>query len=62
MEAKADTFSIRIKLSRLTPKYIQTFDKTMYFPSMRYSLASTMAVDEEELHNLQTKIAPMILQ
>ena len=33
----------------------------MYFPSMRYSLAA-LAVDEEELYQLQTKIAPTLLQ
>jgi hypothetical protein len=55
MKAKADKFSIHIRLSRLTPTGIRTFHKTMYFPSMRYSLAA-LAVDEEELHQLQTKI------
>jgi hypothetical protein len=55
MKKKADTFSICICSSRLTPQDIRTFHKTMYFPSMRYSLAA-MAVDEEELHTLQTKL------
>ena len=61
MKAKADKFSIRIRSSRLTPTDIRTFHKTMYFPSMRYSLAA-LAVDEEELHQLQTKIVPTMLQ
>jgi hypothetical protein len=61
MKKKADTFSIRIKSSRLTPTDIRTFHKTMYFPSMRYSLAA-LAVNEEELYQLQTKIAPTLLQ
>jgi hypothetical protein len=61
MKEKADKFSIRIRSSRLTPTDIRTFHKTMYFPSMRYSLAA-LAVDEEELHQLQTKINPTMLQ
>jgi hypothetical protein len=61
MKKKADTFSVRIRSSRLTPNDIRTFHKTMCFPSMRYSLAA-LAVDEEELHFLQTKIVPTMLQ
>ena len=61
MKTKADTFSVRIRSSRLSAHNVTTFHKTMYFPSMRYSLAA-LAVDEEELHLLQQKIAPTILQ
>jgi hypothetical protein len=61
MKTKADTFSVRIKSSRLTSRDTTTFHRTMYFPSMRYSLAA-MAVDEEELNQLQTKITPTMLQ
>jgi hypothetical protein len=59
--SKADKLSVRIKSSRFTPSNITAFHRTMYFPSMRYSLAA-MAVDEEELNKLQTKITPTMLQ
>jgi hypothetical protein len=59
--SKADKFFIHIRSSRLTSTDIHTFHKPMYFPSMRYSLAA-LVVDEEELHYLQTKIVPTMLQ
>jgi hypothetical protein len=61
LKDKADTLSIRLRSPKLTPQDIQTFHRTMYMPAMKYVLPA-LAVDEEELQPIQSKIIPVILQ
>ena len=61
LKSKADTFSGYLKSPRLKPSDVRVFHKTIYGPSMRYSLAA-IAADEEELEQIQTKIIPSIVQ
>ena len=61
LKTKADRFSVRLRSSRLNHHDVRTFHSSMYKPSMRYSLPA-LAVDEEELEQLQTKIMPTMLQ
>ena len=61
LKSKADTFSGYLTSPRLKPSDVRVFHKTIYGPSMRYSLAA-IAADEEELEQVQTKIIPSILQ
>jgi hypothetical protein len=61
MKTKADTYAGYLKSPRLTPSDIRVFHNTIYGPAMRYSLPA-IAVDEEELEHVQTKIIPTILQ
>ena len=46
LKKKADTFAGNLKSPRLTPTDVRVFHKTIYAPSMRYSLPA-IAVDEE---------------
>ncbi len=46
---------------RLTASDISIFHRTTYVPSMRYGLAA-VAIDEEELNKVQSRILPAILQ
>ena len=61
LQQKADTFSIRLRSPKLTPRDIMTFHRTMYTPAMLYVLPA-LAIDEEELAPIQSKIIPVILQ
>lgn len=61
LKKKADQFSRCLKSPRLQPSDIRVFHNTVYAPAMRYSLPA-LAVDEEELGRIQTKIIPAILQ
>ena len=61
MKKKADTYAGYLKSPRLKASDIRVFHKTIYGPAMRYSLPA-IAVDEEELEQIQTKIVPTILQ
>ncbi|KAI2496043.1 hypothetical protein MHU86_18464 [Fragilaria crotonensis] len=61
LKAKADKFAGYLKSPRLTPGDIRVFHRTIYDPAMRYSLPA-VAVDEEELAQVQTKIIPTIVQ
>ncbi|KAI2508454.1 hypothetical protein MHU86_5981 [Fragilaria crotonensis] len=61
LKAKADTFATRLRSPRLTETDIEIFHRSIYVPSMRYSLAA-LATDEEELSKVQSKISRVILQ
>ncbi|KAI2499411.1 hypothetical protein MHU86_15056 [Fragilaria crotonensis] len=61
LKTKADTFAIRLRSPKLTPRDIMTFHRTMYTPAMTYVLPA-LATDEEELAPIQSKIMPAILQ
>jgi len=58
---KADSFALKLHSPRLTPTDIRIFHRSIYTPSMRYPLAA-MAVDEEALQSIQSRIIPVILQ
>ena len=60
LKTKADTFAIQRRSPRLTPTDVATFHRTTYAPSMKYTLPA-MAVDEEELANVQTKVLQAML-
>jgi hypothetical protein len=61
LKEKADTFAIRLRSPKLTSNDIQTFHRTMYAPAMRYVLPA-LAVDEEELAPIQSKVLASMLQ
>ena len=58
---KADTFARRLRSPRLTETDISVFHRSIYTPSMRYSLAA-VATNEEELSQVQSQISRVILQ
>ena len=61
LKKKADDFSCRILSPRLTETDVSIFHRSIYIPSMRYSLAA-LAADEESLASVQTKIIRSMLQ
>ena len=61
LKTKADEMAIRLRSPKLTPQDIRTFHRTMYAPAMRYVLPA-LAVDEEELAQVQTQVLASILQ
>jgi hypothetical protein len=60
LKKKADQFASRLRSPRLSPQDIHTFHRTTYGPSMKYILPA-LAVDEEELSVIQSKILSAIL-
>lgn len=60
LKKKADDFAYSLRSPRLTPQDVITFHRTTYGPSMRYVLPA-LAVDEEELSSVQSKILAAIL-
>ncbi|KAI2491350.1 hypothetical protein MHU86_23204 [Fragilaria crotonensis] len=58
---KADDFSRSILSPRLTETDVAIFHRSIYIPSMRYSLAA-IAVDEESLASVQTNVIKSMLQ
>lgn len=62
MKAKADKFASRLRSPRLTENDIEIFHRSIYIPSMRYSLAA-LATNKEELSSrVQSRINRVILQ
>ena len=61
LKEKADTFARRLMSPRLTETDISIFHRSIYVPSMRYSLAA-IATNEQELARVQSKISRVILQ
>jgi hypothetical protein len=61
LKKKADQFARWLKSPRLQPKDIRVFHKTVYVPSMQYSMPA-LAVNEEELGKVQAQIIPTIVQ
>ena len=61
LKTKADKYAGYIRSPRLSATDIRIFHRTMYAPAMRYSLPA-VAVDEEELDRIQSKIIPTIVQ
>ena len=62
MKEKADMYSHQIKSPRLSaPDDVRIFVRATYEPAMRYSLPA-IAIDEEELDSIQTRILPAIDQ
>jgi hypothetical protein len=59
LKKKADDFAYSLRSPRLTPQDVITFHRTKYGSSMRYVLPA-LAVDEEELSSVQTKILSAI--
>lgn len=63
MKKKADIFATRIMSPRLSAADVSIFHRTTYVPSMRYGLAAVgLALDEEELSTVQSRIIPAILK
>ena len=60
MKAKADLLANNIRSPKLTASDITIFHRTIYKPAMKYSLPS-VAVDEEMLKPVQSKIIASIL-
>ena len=60
LKDKAHQFALRLRTPSLTPQDVKTFHRTMYAPGMRYVLPA-LAIDEEELQQVQTQIIPAIL-
>jgi hypothetical protein len=56
LKAKADTFARRLRSPRLNELDIAFFHRSIYVPSMRYSLAA-VATNEEELSKVQSQIS-----
>ena len=61
LKKKADEFSVRLRSPKLTPQDIVTFQRTTYGPAMRYVLPA-LAINEEELAPIQSKILASMLQ
>jgi hypothetical protein len=61
MKFKADQFARRLLSPRLTENDIEIFHRSIYIPSMRYSLA-TLATNEDEISRVQSRINRVILQ
>jgi hypothetical protein len=61
LRKKADEFSRRILSPRLTETDVAIFHRSIYIPSMRYSLAA-VAADEESLGFVQTNVLKSMLQ
>ena len=55
LRKKADEYSRRILSPRLTETDVAIFHRSIYIPSMRYSLAA-VAADEESLGFVQTNV------
>lgn len=58
---KADTYAARLRSPKLSPNDIITFLRTTYIPAMGYVLPC-LAVNEEELHKVQSKIMAAVMQ
>ena len=61
LKKKVDNFASRILSPRLNSKDIRTFHRSIYMSSMRYVLAA-LAVDEEELSSVQSRVLRSLLQ
>jgi hypothetical protein len=61
LKSRADAYSNQIKSPRLSSSDVRVFARTTYEPAMRYSLPA-IAIDEEELDSIQTRIIPAIVQ
>ena len=61
LKTKADNFARRLLSPRITASDAAIFHRSIYIPSMRYSLAA-LAVDEEALGAVQTRVIQSILQ
>jgi hypothetical protein len=61
LRTKADGFARSLRSPRLSKQDIITFHRTMYTPAMKYALPA-VAVDEEELHKIQTGVMAVFLQ
>jgi hypothetical protein len=58
---KANGFAAKLLSPTITASDTRIFHRSIYTPSMRYQLAA-LAVDEEDLNTIQSKIIPVILQ
>ena len=61
LKERADTFSLRLQSPKRKISDAPLFHKTIYVPTIRYSLA-TMVVDKECLKGIQTRLLPSLLQ
>jgi hypothetical protein len=61
LQVKADEYALRLLSPRITSTDAQIFHRTIYTPSMRYSLAA-LALDEETLSTVQTRVLQSMLQ
>jgi hypothetical protein len=61
LRKKSNQMSNRIRSSQLSSENVQTFLRTMYAPSMLYTLPA-MATDEENLASVQTSMITTALQ
>ena len=61
LKVKADGFARRLLSPRISEHDAAIFHRSLYIPSMRYSLAA-IAADEESLATVQTNVIKSILQ
>ena len=61
LKEKADGFARRLLSPRISESDVTIFHRSLYIPSMRYSLAA-IAADEESLQSIQSKVVKSILQ
>jgi hypothetical protein len=61
LKQKADKYSAYLRSPRITATDARVFHRSIYSPAMRYSLPA-IAVDEEELNQIQSRIIPTIVQ
>ena len=61
LKKRADAYSRRLLSPQITPLDASIFHQSIYIPSMRYSLAA-LAVDEQALSGIQSKIMKSLLQ
>ena len=61
LKDKADSFARRLLSPRISASDAAIFHRSLYIPSMRYSLAA-IAADEESLQSVQSKVIKSILQ
>jgi hypothetical protein len=60
MKKKADNFAIKLRSPKLRASDVRLFHRTVYIPSMCYSLPA-IAANEEELSQVQSKVLPALL-
>ncbi|KAI2498581.1 hypothetical protein MHU86_15925 [Fragilaria crotonensis] len=60
-QKKADNYAMKLASPKLTATDIRIFHRSIYIPSMRYSLP-TIAVNEEDLQSVQSRVIQVMLQ
>ena len=61
LKSKADRYASCLRSPRLNSSDVRVFHRSIYKPAMLYSLPA-IAIDEEELNSIQSKILPTLVQ